>query len=60
MPDICPLLDVVEVHNLVGPTESPQGIFPVSVLANFWIPLDKVMDLLGHLVFQGIDNDTSD
>lgn len=60
MPNVRPFLDVVEVHHLVRPTESPQGIFPISVLANFRIPLDKVMDLWRNLVFQGVDNDTSD
>lgn len=60
MPNIRPLLDVVEIHHPVRSAESSQGIFPVSILANFWVPFDKVVNFLGHLSFQSVDNDTSD
>lgn len=60
MPDIRPFLDFMEVHDSVRPTKSPQGIFPVSVLSNLGIPLDKFMDPWRYLVFHGFDNDISD
>lgn len=59
MLDIRPFLDLVEVHDFVRPTKSPQSIFPVPVFGNLWIPFDKFMDPLGNFIFHGVDNDIS-
>lgn len=59
MLDIRPFLYLVEVHDSVWPTKSPQGILPVPVFRNLWIPFDKFMDPLGNFIFHGVDDDIS-
>ena len=54
--DFRPFLDVVEIHNLIWPAESPQSVSPVPVLGNLWIPLEDLMDLRGDLPFHGVDD----
>lgn len=55
-----PFVDLVEVHDPVGTTKSPQGIIPIPVLRNLWIPFDKLVDIFRDSVFHGINNDVSD
>ena len=56
MLDIRPFLDVVEIHNLIWPAESPQSVSPVSVFSNLLIPLEDLMDIWGNLPFHGVDD----
>lgn len=55
-----PFVDLVEVHDPVGTTKSPQGIIPVPVLRDFRVPFDKLVDLLRNLIFHSIDNGVPD
>ena len=56
MLDICPFLDVVEIHNPIWSAESTQSVSPVPVFGNLWIPLKDLMDLRWDLPFHGVDD----
>lgn len=49
----------MEIHDLVRSSEPSQGVPPVSVGCNLWVPPSQLVNLLRDLVFQGVHNNTA-
>lgn len=55
-----PLLDIMEVHDLIRAAKSPERVLPVSVHGTLRIPFYDLANTGRDLALQGVDDKTAD
>lgn len=55
-----PFLDIMEVHDLVRATESPERVLPIPVHGTLRIPFYDLANAGRDLALQGVDDKAAD